>query len=103
MGGPTSVEVDGELSGETPYDQAIAIVHKLEHELARAGASLAEVVQTRVYVTDISRAEEVGQAHAEVFGDVRPLMTMVEASALIGPRMLVEIAAVAVVGAEPAV
>jgi enamine deaminase RidA (YjgF/YER057c/UK114 family) len=53
------------------------------------------VIQTRVYVTDISRADEVGRAHAEAFGDVRPLMTMVEVSGLIDPRMLVEIEAVA--------
>jgi enamine deaminase RidA (YjgF/YER057c/UK114 family) len=55
------------------------------------------VVQTRVYVTDISRAEDVGRAHGELFGDVRPLMTMVEVSGLIDARMLVEIEAVAVV------
>ena len=53
------------------------------------------MIQTRVYVTDISRADEVGRAHGEVFGQVRPLMTMVEVSALIDPRMLVEIEAVA--------
>ena len=68
----------------------------LAHELARAGASVSEVVQTRVYVTDISRSEEVGRAHGEVFGEVRPLMTMVEVSALIDPRMLVEIEVMAV-------
>ena len=53
------------------------------------------MIQTRVYVTDISRADEVGRAHGETFGDVRPLMTMVEVSALIDPRMFVEIEAVA--------
>ena len=53
------------------------------------------MIQTRIYVTDISRADEVGRAHGEVFGEIRPLMTMVEVSALIDPRMLVEIEAVA--------
>ena len=50
------------LRGETPYEQTTEIVRKLEYELGRAGASLADVVQTRVYVTDISRAEEIGRA-----------------------------------------
>ena len=70
VGGTTSVDADGVVRGETPYEQTVEILRKVEHELARAGASLADVVQTRVYVTDISRADEVGRAHAEVFGDV---------------------------------
>jgi enamine deaminase RidA (YjgF/YER057c/UK114 family) len=98
VGGTTSVDVDGVVRGETPYDQTVEILRKVEHELSRAGASLADVVQTRLYVVDISRADEVGRAHGEAFGDVRPLTTMVEVSALIDPRMLVEIEAVAVVG-----
>jgi enamine deaminase RidA (YjgF/YER057c/UK114 family) len=98
VGGTTSVDVDGVVRGETPYQQTAEILRKVEHELERAGASLADVVQTRVYVTDISRGEEAGRAHAEVFGGIRPLMTMVEVSALIDPRMLVEIEAVAVLG-----
>jgi enamine deaminase RidA (YjgF/YER057c/UK114 family) len=101
VGGTTSVDQNGVVLGVTPYEQAIEIFRKLEHELGRAGASLREVVQTRAYVTDISRGEEVGRAHGEVFGDVRPLMTMVEVSALIDPRMLVEIEAVAVRSAAP--
>jgi enamine deaminase RidA (YjgF/YER057c/UK114 family) len=100
VGGTTSVDVDGAVRGETPYEQTVEILRKVEHELSRAGASLADVVQTRVYLVDISRADEVGRAHGDAFGDVRPLMTMVQVSALIDPRMLVEIEAVAVVG-EP--
>jgi enamine deaminase RidA (YjgF/YER057c/UK114 family) len=96
VGGMTSVDVDGVVVGETPYEQAVEILGKLEHELSRAGVSLSDVVQTRVYVVDISRSGEVGRAHAEAFGDTRPVMTMVEVSALIDPRMLVEIEAVAV-------
>jgi enamine deaminase RidA (YjgF/YER057c/UK114 family) len=91
VGGTTSVDVHGFVQGTTPYEQAIEILRRVEHELARAGAGLDDVVLTRVYVTDISRGEEVGRAHAEVFGPVRPLMTMVEVSGLIDPRMLVEI------------
>jgi enamine deaminase RidA (YjgF/YER057c/UK114 family) len=98
VGGTTSIDEDGVVRGETPYEQAAFVLEKIAHELARAGASLANVVQTRVYVTDISRAEEVGRAHGEALAEVRPLMTMVEVSALIDPRMLVEIEAVAVVG-----
>jgi enamine deaminase RidA (YjgF/YER057c/UK114 family) len=90
---------DGVVQGETPYEQTVIVLEKIAGELARAGASLPDVIQTRVYVTDISRAEEVGRAHGEALAEVRPLMTMVEVSALIDPRMLVEIEAVAVVGA----
>jgi enamine deaminase RidA (YjgF/YER057c/UK114 family) len=97
LGGTTSVGEDGVVRGETPYEQTVEILRKLEHELARAGARLADVIQTRAYVTDISRAGEVGRAHGEAFAQVRPLMTMVEVSALIDPRMLVEIEAIALV------
>jgi enamine deaminase RidA (YjgF/YER057c/UK114 family) len=95
VGGTTSVSQDGAVIGETPYEQAIEILGKIEHELSRAGMTLADVIQNRVYVTDISRADEVGRAHGDAFGDVRPLMTMVEVSALIDPRILVEIETVA--------
>jgi enamine deaminase RidA (YjgF/YER057c/UK114 family) len=97
VGGTTSVDEDGVVRGETPYEQTVLVLEKIAHELSRAGASLTDVVQTRVYVTDISRSGEVGRAHGEALGKVRPLMTMVEVSALIDPRMLVEIEAVAVV------
>jgi enamine deaminase RidA (YjgF/YER057c/UK114 family) len=95
VGGTTSVNPDGAVIGETPYEQTVEILGKLEHELERAGVGVGDVIQTRVYVTDISRADEVGRAHGEVFAAHRPLMTMVEVSALIDPRMLVEIEAVA--------
>jgi enamine deaminase RidA (YjgF/YER057c/UK114 family) len=97
VGGTTSVDPDGVVVGTTPYEQTVEILRKLEHELGRGGAQLSDVVQTRVYVTDISRADEVGRAHGEVFGAIKPLMTMVEVSGLIDPRMLVEIEAVAAV------
>jgi enamine deaminase RidA (YjgF/YER057c/UK114 family) len=95
IGGTTSVGPGGSVLGETPYEQAIEIFHKLLHELDRVGLGAADVVHSRVYVTDISRAEEVGRAHGEIFADHRPLMTMVEVSGLIDPRMMVEIEAVA--------
>jgi enamine deaminase RidA (YjgF/YER057c/UK114 family) len=71
----------------------------LEQALERAGFTLADVVRTRMFVTDISRWEEIGRAHGEVFGDVRPASSMLQVSALIDPAMLVEIEADAVRGA----
>jgi enamine deaminase RidA (YjgF/YER057c/UK114 family) len=73
--------------------QALAIIRE---SLERSGFTLADVVRTRMFVTDISRWEEIGRAHGEVFGDVRPATTMVQVAALIDPAMLVEIEADAV-------
>jgi enamine deaminase RidA (YjgF/YER057c/UK114 family) len=98
VGGTTSIDEDGVVRGDTPYEQTMVVLEKIAHELSRVGAALADVFQTRVFVTDISRADEVGRAHGEALGDVRPLMTMVEVSALIEPQMLVEIEALALVG-----
>jgi enamine deaminase RidA (YjgF/YER057c/UK114 family) len=98
VAGTTSVGAGGEIIGDTPYDQAVEILRKLERELGRAGAAITDVVQTRIYVVDITRADEVGRAHAEAFGDARPAMALVEVSALYDPQMLVEMEAVAVVG-----
>jgi enamine deaminase RidA (YjgF/YER057c/UK114 family) len=97
VAGTTSVNVDGVVIGDTPYEQARVILGKIVAELERVGARPMDVVRTRAYVTDISRADDVGRAHGELFGEVRPVMTMVEVSALIDPRMLVEIEAEAVV------
>jgi enamine deaminase RidA (YjgF/YER057c/UK114 family) len=94
--GTTSVDSTGVVLGATPYEQTIAILRKIEHELSRVGARLEDVIQTRAYVTDISRGEEVGRAHGEVFGAIQPCMTMVEISGLIDPRMLVEVEAMAI-------
>lgn len=98
VAGTTGTGADGELVG--PGDagaqtrQAIAnIVSALE----RAGASAEDVVRTRLYVTDISKWEEIGTAHGEVFGEIRPAMAMVEVSSLIDSEMLVEIEADAVI------
>lgn len=91
IGGTTAVDGNGVVIGRTPYEQAIAIFEKVGRELARVEARIEDVVLSRIYVTDISRADEVGRAHNEFFGSVRPAMTMVEVSALIDPRMLVEV------------
>jgi enamine deaminase RidA (YjgF/YER057c/UK114 family) len=91
IAGTTSADGNGVVIGRTPYEQAVEIFTKLGHELGRVGGRVEDVLQTRMYVTDISRADEVGRAHGEFFGAVRPVTTMVEVSSLIDPRMLVEV------------
>jgi enamine deaminase RidA (YjgF/YER057c/UK114 family) len=73
--------------------QARDALRRIEIALHEAGATLADVVRTRIFVTDISRWREVGVVHAQVFGDIRPASTMVEVSALIAPELMVEIEA----------
>ena len=98
IGGTTSVDPSGVVLGETPYEQTLEILRKIEHELDRAGVALADLVQTRMYVVDITRGDEVAKAHAEVLGEVRPVTAMVEIGGLFDPRMYVEIEAAAFVG-----
>jgi enamine deaminase RidA (YjgF/YER057c/UK114 family) len=93
VAGTTSAGPDGAVLGETPYEQTVEILRRIEHELSRVGAAPRHVVRTRAYVTDISRCDEVGRAHGEFFAGSPPVMTMVEVSALIDPRLLVEIEA----------
>lgn len=90
--------VDGEtLIGEGDvYLQTKFILQKIETALKEAGASLEDVVRTRMYITDISRWEEAGKAHGEVFQHIRPAATMVQVSQLIDSRLLIEIEATAV-------
>jgi enamine deaminase RidA (YjgF/YER057c/UK114 family) len=91
--GPT-----GEVVGPgDAYLQAKHILQKIGSALGEVGATFADVVRTRIFVTDISRWEQVGRAHGEVFGAIRPVTTMVEVSRLIAPDFLVEIEAEAIV------
>lgn len=90
-------------SGDDIAAQTRDALRRIEIALTQAGATLADVVRTRMYVTDISRWREVGEAHAQVFGDIRPAATMVEVSALIAPDLLVEIEADAYVESPDAV
>jgi enamine deaminase RidA (YjgF/YER057c/UK114 family) len=95
ISGMTSIDTYGSVVGVTPYEQSVESFGKLLHELERVGLTAEDVIQTRMYVTDISRAEEVGRAHGEAFAGARPVATMVEVSGLLDPRMLVEIELVA--------
>jgi len=97
VSGCTSTGEDGEFVHEgDAAAQAGQCIANVAAALAGLGAGLADVVRTRMFVTDISRWEEIGRAHGEVFGDVRPATSMVQVAALIDPAMLVEIEADAV-------
>lgn len=98
VAGTTATDDQGALVGiGDPYLQARQALRNIERALVRAGASLRDVVRTRMYVTDISRWQDVGRAHGAVFGAIRPAATMVQVSGLVDPAMLVEIEADAVV------
>lgn len=85
--------------GDTAGEQTRAALERIDAALREAGATLADVIRTRIFVTDIALWPQIGAVHAEVFGAVRPAATMVEVSALIAPEMIVEIEADAIVTA----
>ena len=98
VSGTTATDASGSIVGAgDPYAQTRQVIANIESALARAGAGLANVVRTRIFVTDISHWEAIGRAHGEAFGQIRPACTMVEVAKLIAPEMLVEIEADAIV------
>jgi len=85
------------VGADNAYEQTKFAIQKIEKVLQRAGASLKDVVRTRMFVTDISRWEEYGKAHGEFFKDIKPCTSMIEISGLIAPEYLVEVEATAII------
>ncbi len=97
VSGTTSVKDNNVIGINDAYAQTVFIIRKIQSYLENAGASLEDVVRTRMFVTDISKWEEIGKAHSEFFHDIKPATTMVEVKSLISPELLIEMEVTAVI------
>ena len=100
VSGTVASDENGNVIGkDNPYEQTKYILQKIEKALAAAGASLQDVVRTRMFVTDISRFEDYGKAHGEAFSTIKPCTSMLEVKGLVAPEYLIEIEATAILSA----
>lgn len=97
VSGTTAVDGEKIIAPDDAYEQTKFIFAKIEKALTDAGASLSDVVRTRMFVTDISKWAEIGKAHVEIFKDIKPASTMIEVSSLISEGLLIEIEATAII------
>jgi enamine deaminase RidA (YjgF/YER057c/UK114 family) len=101
VAGTTATDAQGQLVGiGDPRAQTVQILKNIEAALAKAGAKMSDVVRTRLFVKNIADWENIGRAHGEVFGNIRPASTMVEVSGLVSPDMLLEIEVDAIIADE---